>query len=136
MPVLDETPKEMEEQRRLQAIEADLVALKRAREAEREAVNRLPAPPRGSHDPGYSDFVAEMGERQERARLARVAQAQRLAEQRRLQAQKDAPKQAKRDQEVAALGSKLDQARELAKAAQANEEALHHELIALRNRPL
>ena len=82
-----------------------------ARIAEREARElALLSEPAAASKP-RSQFANVQAERQAHARLARLQGREAEAEAQRKQAEKDAPKQAKRDKEISAINEQIDAAR-------------------------
>ena len=112
---------------RLAALEAALAEGERRKAVDYERVNTTKSPPEAPR------WVSEGLKLQLRARQARVKAMEEADEAARLQAIKQAPKQAKRDAALAALDERMREERERAAAA---EQALIIESVKLRNAPL
>jgi multidrug efflux pump subunit AcrA (membrane-fusion protein) len=100
MPVLtDEQAASLLEADRLGALEAEVAALRRAKQAEQTAANQPPGPAAKPR----TQFASELDRLQEEKRLARLKANEEAAEVAQEQAKRDAPLLAKRNAELARL---------------------------------
>jgi len=131
MTILDTDEKRFVDNKRIEDLERKLNDIEAARRNEADLPLAVPISPGDS-----LEWVHELERRQEQARLDRVKEAQRQAEETERQAKRDRPLQRARDRQLAEMHDREVQLRREIQQLTAEADQLYASQIRLRNEPL